>query len=54
MRSQAQKRLAKWSYKKYCETLYAAAERDKKPNVRKIRSKEEFRAVYAKMKGAGA
>ena len=48
MRSHAQKAADKWSYRKYCDTLYAAAERDKKPNVRKIKSKEEFRAEVEK------
>lgn len=43
MRSQAQKRLDKWTYRKCCEVLYVSAERDKKPKERRIKTKEEFR-----------
>lgn len=43
MRSQAQKALKRYQYRKCCEVLYVTAERDKKPKERKIRSKEEFR-----------
>lgn len=50
MRSQAQKRLDKWTYRKYCETIYAAAERDKKPKERKIKSAAEFRQEVERCK----
>lgn len=43
MRSQAKKRLAKWTYRKCCEMLYVTAERDKKPKERRIKTKDEFR-----------
>lgn len=52
MRSQAQKRLAKWTYRKCCEMLYVTAERDKKPKERRITSKEEFRQEVERCRNA--